>query len=404
MPTGHWGDKYGSRGVVTRIVLWWSFFTALTGWVPVFSWGGSLSFSVSPLNVVIPPLISSLGYLLLIRFLFGAGEAGALPNAARIVRRWFPLSERGWAQGIVLSLMQVGAVLAPILAQGLINRVGWRYSFVCFGCLGVVWSALFYWWFRDNPAEHPYVNDAERRWILADQSPSHAAAHAPIPWRSIRKTPTVWVLGYIMTALSFSSYIYMNWLPEYMQKGRGLSADDAKYFVSFAHAGGAVGALLGGILSVKIIRITGEQLWTRRFVGAFFVAGSALCVLGTTFCETPQMACAFFAGGAFCSQVQISNWWASVMDISGKHLGAMFGLMNSMGIPGAMISPIFVGHLVKYRGELGFAGREQWDPAFVICSVVLFTGAVCWLFVNSTKSAVGDEGEDVPDRAEVQTA
>jgi MFS transporter, ACS family, glucarate transporter len=393
IPTGHWGDKFGSRGVLTRIVLWWSAFTALTGCVPYFQYGGDWKLPLGAWSISLPPLISSFGLLLLVRFLFGAGEAGALPNSARVVRRWFPLAERGWAQGIILSLMQVGAVVSPKLSQILINQVGWRWAFVCFGSLGIVWSALFYWWFRDDPAEHPQVNDAERRWILSHGQNAHAAGHDPIPWKSVRSTPTVWLLGYIMSALSFSSYMYMNWLPKYLHKGRGVSEDLAATLTSFAHAGGAIGALIGGYLSVKIIRLTGERLWTRRLTGAFFVAGSGLCLIGTIYCDSPQWACALFAGGAFCSQAQISTWWASVMDISGKHLGAMFGLMNSLGIPGAMTSPIFLGHFADYRKSLGYVGRDQWDPAFYLYGGVLFSGAICWLFVNSTKSAVGESSE-----------
>ena len=75
VPTGHWGDRFGSRRVITRIVLWWSAFTALTG-----------------LALGLWPLVA-------IRFLFGAGKAGAFPNAARVVTRWFPPGERGLARG-----------------------------------------------------------------------------------------------------------------------------------------------------------------------------------------------------------------------------------------------------------------------------------------------------------------
>ena len=70
IPAGRWGDRFGSRGVLTRIVVWWSIFTALTG----AAWG--------------------LVMLVVVRFLFGAGEAAALPNAARVLREWFPDTSR----------------------------------------------------------------------------------------------------------------------------------------------------------------------------------------------------------------------------------------------------------------------------------------------------------------------
>ena len=76
-PTGWWGDRVGPRRVLTRIVVWWSVFTAATA--------------------------TAVGFysLAVVRFLFGMGEAGAWPNVAKALARWFPSNERGTAQGQV---------------------------------------------------------------------------------------------------------------------------------------------------------------------------------------------------------------------------------------------------------------------------------------------------------------
>src|SRR5262245_55366145 len=137
VPTGSWGDRVGARKVLARIVLWWSAFTALTA----AGWG--------------------LWSLLAIRFLFGAGEAGAYPNTARVVTRWFPLTERGRVQGLFLAASLIGGTFAPAVTSHLIELVGWRWTFVIFGGLGLVWVTAFLWWFRDDPAGHPAVNAAE---------------------------------------------------------------------------------------------------------------------------------------------------------------------------------------------------------------------------------------------------
>src|SRR5204862_5443972 len=136
--TGHWGDRYGSRRVLTRIVLWWSAFTALTGCVPLFS-----------LNVGGVVLFNSFLLLLLVRFLFGAGEAGALPNAARVISQWLPPGRRGPAQALISTSAQIGGATAPRVAAYFIQSeyLGWRWSFVLFGSLGVVWAFLFARWF-----------------------------------------------------------------------------------------------------------------------------------------------------------------------------------------------------------------------------------------------------------------
>src|SRR5262245_12849257 len=183
--TGHWGDRYGSRRVLIRIVLWWSAFTALTGCVWSFS------------HELLPGVVlNGFVLLLVIRFLFGAGEAGALPNAARVISCWFPPGRRGPSQALISTSAQIGGAAAPALAAYFIESpyIGWRWAFVIFGSLGVVWVWFFARWFRDDPADHPDVNDAERRLILGSRAapkpdsaskPDNAPADHRIPWRRV---------------------------------------------------------------------------------------------------------------------------------------------------------------------------------------------------------------------------
>ena len=138
IPTGWWGDKVGTRKVLTRIVCWWSAFTVLTG----FAW--------------------SYSSLLAIRFLFGAGEAGAWPNVARTFSRWFPRRDRGTVQGTFFMGAHLAGGLTPALATALLVYMDWRTLFVVFGSIGFIWALAWYRWFRDTPAEHPAVSAAER--------------------------------------------------------------------------------------------------------------------------------------------------------------------------------------------------------------------------------------------------
>ena len=198
VPTGRWGDLLGARRVLTRISLWWSAFTALTG------------------------ACSGLGSLILVRFLFGAGEAGAFPNVARVISRWFPDVERGRAQGILLAASQIGGALAPFLAAVLIIQIGWRWTFVAFGSVGVVWAAAFWWWFRDDPAAHSQVNEAEAQWI--GHSPAAGVGHSSIPWPAVLRNGSIRRLSLIMALVSFNSYIYFSWYPKYLKAGRAIDS------------------------------------------------------------------------------------------------------------------------------------------------------------------------------------
>src|SRR5262245_11480892 len=89
VPTGSLGDRIGPRRVLTRVVLWWSAFTSLTG------------------------AVANYWLLLMVRFCFGMGEAGAYPNASTVIGSWVPARHRARAWGIVWMTSQIGAAISP---------------------------------------------------------------------------------------------------------------------------------------------------------------------------------------------------------------------------------------------------------------------------------------------------
>jgi sugar phosphate permease len=243
VPTGAWGDRHGSRGVLTRIVLWWSAFTALTG------------------------AAGTLGSLLLIRFLFGAGEAGALPNTARILARWFPPGRRGPAQGCINSTALVGGAVAPVAAAYLIELIGWRLAFVVFALPGLAWAVVFYRWYRDDPVDHPAVNAAERLLTSGAAAPPGGSGHPPIPWRAVLTSANVWLLGGVISCTAFNSYLVFSWYPTYLEKGRGVDPVEAGWLAGLVLLGGALGSTLGGFLSDWLIRRFGSPRRGRSGLG-----------------------------------------------------------------------------------------------------------------------------------------
>jgi MFS family permease len=389
VPTGHWGDRYGSRRVLLRIVLWWSAFTVLTG----------LAFSaglITHYQLYVPwldlALTDGLVYLLLVRFLFGAGEAGALPNAARVTARWFPPRSRGRAQGLVNSATLVGGACTPVVAGYLIHAVGWRWSFVLFGGLGVLWAAAFALWYHDDPAQHPRVNEAERR-LIHGGAPAVAAPHTVVPWGRVLTSANVWLLGGIITCTAFVSYLYLFWYPTYLEKGRGVDPITSGWLSSAVLAGGAIGAMLGGYLVDWLARRTGERLWSRRLSGAGALGLAAVLLTAGVRCESPVATALLTGLASLCASSMLPCWWGAVTDISGKHLGALFGLMNSLGVPGATASQLFFGWFPDWRERHQHTGRDQWDPAFYVCAAALLLGATGWLFVDASRSVVEPPGK-----------
>jgi MFS family permease len=396
VPTGSWGDRYGSRRILTRIVLWWSAFTILTGCVPAFSWGlptpAWLAALLPGRTVVLA--IDSFLLLLIVRFLFGAGEAGALPNAARVVSRWYPRRERGLAHGVILTCMLVGGAASPILAGKIIQNFGWRWTFLAFGLLGLVWGALFYAWFRDDPAEHPEVSPQELQWIRSDSPVREGnSPHPPIPWAFIVSSSNVWLLGGIISCAAFASYFYFNWFPRYLENGRGLPEESTGWLAGLVLAGGACGSLSGSVIASWLDRRGEQGRWRRPLVGSGLMIIAGLFVRLSLTCENAWLATLCVALAFGFAQAQQATWWAVVADISGKHLGAMFGLMNSLGVPGASLSTVFAGQYVAARKMAGFEGREAWDPALNYYAAVLVVGGILWLCVDPRRSAVEPDAE-----------
>src|SRR4029079_7224805 len=104
--------------------------------------------------------------------------------------------------------------------------------------------------------------------------------------------------------------------------------------------------------------------------------------------DSPWQATACAGLACLAIHVQLASWWGAVTEISGPHLGALFGLMNSLGVPGAVTSQLYLGWFVDWLHALGYAGRAQWDPSFYVYGTLLGFGAVCWLFVDVTRPAV----------------
>jgi sugar phosphate permease len=382
--TGHWGDRYGSRRVLIRIVLWWSAFTALTGAVRNFSF------------VLIPGIaVNSFVLLLVIRFLFGAGEAGALPNAARVIAVWFPPGNRGPPQALISTCAQIGGATAPAVAAYFIQSpyVGWRWSFVIFGSLGVVWAWLFARWFRDDPGNHPQVNDAERQYILKGRAvagrpgPVISGEHR-IPWRLVFANPNIWLLGLVNSCTSFFSYMLFFWFPTYLKEGRGLGEMLSGQLGSLPYLFGATGVLLGGFLGDWLTVRTGSRRLALGGMGTVGLLLAGTLVGSSVYAEGPLVAVLLCSAGYFCSYLQLAAWWAAMGDVGGRHLGALFGLCNMIGLAGGAVSQVFLGSFADYMKALGFEGRAQWDPAFYLYGGVLMLGGLLWLFINPRRTVV----------------
>jgi MFS family permease len=358
IPAGVWGDKYGPRNILARIVLWWSAFTALTG------------------------LATNYYFLLVVRFLFGAGEAGAYPNISASVSRWFPTHERARAVGITWAASRLGGALAPFLVVPIQQIYGWRASFYIFGAVGLVWTA--WWWFyaRDNPRDKAGISKEELDLIGA---PKEVAAHVSLPWKQVLRSRNFWVLLAMYHTYCWGSYFYLGWLPTYLQRGRGFTENEMKLWATLPFLFGIVGNLSGGVASDYLSKKYGLKIG-RRVIGSAGLALSGLFMLGTSQTENREIAVLFLALGYGSMDCMLPVSWAICMDIGKKYAGSVSGSMNMAGQVGSFASTALFGYLVKWLGN-------DYNKALVPLAVMLLISAALYVFIDPTEQLVPEKAE-----------
>ena len=249
IPSGRLGDRIGSRKVLTRIVLWWSAFTAITGLVPTFS------------------------LMLAARFLFGMGEAGAFPNSSAVIGRWIPDSERARATSAMWAATAIGGMLTPLIVVPIQQLYGWRVSFFLFGSLGVFWAALWYWWFRDTVSQKPEVSEEERKII---GNPVRSSGHN-LPWKKVLTNGNFIRLMLMYHTYCWGAYFFLSWYPTYLQLGRGLTEDQMKIASGLPSWISLLSLVGAGYLSDRLAKTHSLRI-ARCAVGAMGLIVSGLCL------------------------------------------------------------------------------------------------------------------------------
>lgn len=351
-PSGKLADSKGARGVIASIVSIWSILTAITG----FAWNYTS--------------------MLIIRFLFGAGEAGAFPALSKVVYNWFPINERGIIQGINFSGSRLGAAFAMPLVAWLIKEIGWRHTFFVFGIFGVIFGILWYLLFREKPEQAKFISTNEVDYIKKHRQKSENGIKADLPFSVILKSATMWKTMLQYVSSNFTFYFSLTWMYPYIQERFQLGLIEAGFYTSIPLIAGAVGNWTSGFMVDAIFR-SGKWKLSRRLPAIIGFVLSAIGMIMVTQVSSPALSVAFMALAVFGADMTLSPSWAFCIDIGKENAGMVSGTMNMAGNLGAFVTIIAFPYLFKWTGH--------YEPFFIICAVLSLVAILMWSKMDPEK-------------------
>ena len=354
IPMGALGDRFGHRKILAAIVLWWSAFTAFTG------------------------LAGGLASLLVIRFMFGIGEAGSSPCSTGVISRWFEKGEVGKAQGYVWAASRMGGALTPFVVIPVMMWVGWRAAFYLLGALGVIWAVVWYVWYRDR-GERKEVR-GER--IVQTQSTSEADTSLTSHLLLLTSNKQFWLICGMYFFYAFGSWFFFSWFPTFMELGRGFDKTELTYAVAVPFIMSMIGNIAGGHLTDKLTNRYGIKVG-RKALGSTSLAVSAVCMFLAAFIPGKMAVFVFLSLCFGIFDLMLPSAWALCIDLGKHHAGTLSGAMNTAGNIGGFCCGILFGELVQQSGNYNL-------PLYMI-AVMLIVSAVLFAFINPEKPIIREK-------------
>lgn len=336
----------------------------------------------------------------LCRLIFGVAQAGCYPALNKVTRNWFPPGLRTTVQGMIASgAGRSGAALSPILlGTVLIGWLGlsWQTALAVFGIAGALFSVFFWSTFRNTPAEHPGVNEAERELIGSGASPVAAGAREPFPVRRAVRNRSIWFFLVQQFLDAGSDVVFVSLIGAYFLQARGFDIAKTGWLASLPLWGGALGGIAGGWLNDRAIARTGSRRWSRSGIG--FVGKLIGCAMLPLVVRPSD---GLTAGLVLMAAKFFGDWsqpttWGSCTDLGGRHSATMFSIINTAGTFGGVVMPPLFGAVLdhfttKTESAGGLVATTDWNPLFLLLAGMYLGSGICWLLMDCTRTLDADE-------------
>ena len=369
VPGGALGTRFGTRISLPSLSTLWSIFTIWTSMVSSYI-----------------PLVAS-------RVAFGAAQAGLVPNSAKVVTDWLPIERKGFGSACIGAAMSVGGAVTMGMTGVLLEIVDWRTLFQLYSLVGIAWAGGYFLIARSKPNEHPWVNSAERNLIegKVDDGDETSSGGKPAKTRGLTRAVVSRLarsrnMWFICAQAGFRAAgygLFVTWFPAFLEKGYGVTREDAGIKTMAPLFGVIVGTMLGGFIVDALLKRTRNKRISRSGVALTALGLCGCFTLSASLTGSPNQLVAAVAIGAIFSGLGNPAAWAATMDIAGDYTAEVMGIMNMAGTIGAFFTPTILGYMI---GNIERTGGD-WNQVIYLIAAIYFAGSACWLFINPSISA-----------------
>ncbi len=350
IPSAVLGDRIGQRKVFLRIVIWWSVFTALTG------------------------AINGLTTLIIVRFFFGAGEAGVFPNSCGVISRWLSKTETSKGNAWMSMGASSGAAVAPLIVIPIASAFGWRAPFFVNAGIGMIWVLICYIWFRNHPGEMKNISTKEK--VFIEQNRSFISHHEPFRWRQVFRNRMLWALFISYFCIQWANYFFLSWMPNYLMEGKHFNEQEMKSTTSNLFAFAIVSAFLCGIFSDLLVRRKGNRFTRRTIALTSCTCMAVLIFISARSTSHSLVSISLISAYFFLPPVTLTSF-STCIDIGGDRAATIAGMMNFFGQSGSFAMGVIFGKIVDLTHSFE-------APQFVMVGV-LITCSICWMGIDASK-------------------
>lgn len=366
LPGGVLGNRFGTRRVMTVLIVAWAIFTALTALVP-----GADTLSIGAIVIS----------LIVLRFLVGATQAPLFPVACGgAIANWFPVGGWGLPFGLQIAGYTLGAAACAPLLVWLMDIYGWRYALMISVPPAIFLAGVWWWYVRDYPRDHPRVNDAELALIDAGRSPP-AEDYVAGTWKRALANREILLLTISYFCTQYVFYLFFSWFFFYLVEVREFEQQQAGIFTSAQWILGAIAGLVGGVLTDWTIKKWGIRHGPRWLAVSSLILCGLTLVAGALSDNVPvvvAMLCLSFAA----TQIADNPYWIATMAVAERHAQVATGVLNT----GGNVVGFFGGLMVPL-----IAINLGWTAAMMSGAVFAFIAAGLWLFIRADRPMLEPE-------------